>query len=450
MSWPKFDLGDFPSQTKASWKEKVIADLKGKSYEALQWSVDEDLVLEPMYTKEEQSEILALPKRALKSDNNAWLIHQDFSQLGDRANGEILEALKNGVNSISFDLEDFLSNPKMLDGVFQNMVRLNVNCTPESWLNSKTIASEKSLDFSHEWSGFCLDPFGDKNTDKSQIVSSINEIKKTNSVQLKLNLSVLAEAGFGPVDTLALASLKMEQLLAFSEEAGWSAKEVFDHLVVEMSVGRSYLSDLALTRALRMLMQKLLRLSSDDSKSDQAIFIQCNSALFNQSRLDPYNNLLRGTIAGMSAVLGACDALHIHPHDFLWNNSTEGLRYARNIHHLLGEEAYLSAVQDPMRGSFMVEKLTSGMLQKAWTKYLKWSEKGSYWELIQNGTIQRSANEACAKIKEEMEQGKRILVGVNKYQPKESDLPKLRHLQFKGELNTFRWAEVQESKAMQG
>lgn len=448
MSWPKFDLGDFPSQTKASWRDKVISDLRGKDYHALQWSVDEDLILDPMYTQEEQGAILALPARAIKSKNNAWLIHQDFSQLGNRANKEVLEALKNGVNSISFDFDDLVSNTNLLDGVYQNMIRINVNCTPENVLDAKFEPTTKDLDFSNEWSGISLDVFGDKDVSNDLIIKSIRKIMSASSFRLKLNLSVFAEAGFGPIDTLALATLKMEQLLSFCEEAGMNAEEVFKHLLVEVSAGRSYLSDLALIRSLRMLMQKLMRLGTNNSEANTPIFIQCNSALFNQTRIDPYNNLLRGTIAGMSAVLGGCDALLIHPHDAQWSKSAEGLRYARNIHHLLGEEAYLSAVNDPMRGSFMVERLTTGLLEKAWTKYLSWSEKGEYWNLIQAGNIQKAADEACATIQSELDSGRRTLVGVNKYQPKESDLIQLEKAPNVGELKAFRWAEEHESKGL--
>lgn len=450
MSWPKFDLGDFPSQTKSSWKDKVIADLRGKDYHSLQWSVDEDLVLDPMYTQDEQGAILALPPRAIKSENNAWLIHQDFSQLGNRANKEVLEALKNGVNSISFDFDDLVTNANLLDGVYQNMLRINVNCTPEDVLDEMFESTTKDLDFSNEWSGVGLDVFSDRNTSSDLIIRSIKKLRSADSFQLKLNLSVFAESGFGPIDTLAFATLKMEQLLSFCEEAGMKAEEVFNHLLLEVSAGRSYLSDLALIRSLRMLMQKLMRLSTNNAQANTPIFIQCNSALFNQSRIDPYNNLLRGTIAGMSAVLGACDALLIHPHDTQWNKSAEGLRYARNIHHLLGEEAYLSAVKDPMRGSFMVERLTAGLLEKSWTKYLSWSDKGEYWNLIQDGSIQKAADEACAMIQADLESGKRTLVGVNKYQPKESDLPQLEKAPNVCELKAFRWSEVHESKGLKG
>jgi methylmalonyl-CoA mutase len=450
MSWPKFDLGDFPSQTKASWKDKVIADLRGKDYHVLQWSVDEDLVLEPMYTQDEQGTILALPARAIKSENNAWLIHQDFSQLGNRANEEVLEALKNGVNSISFDFDDLVSNANLLQGVYQNMLRINVNCSTKDVLDERFESTTKGLDFSHEWSGFCLDVFSDKSVGNDLIIKSIKELKSRGAFWLKLNLSIFAEAGFGPIDTLALATLKMEQLLSFCEEAGMNAEEVFEHLLVEVSAGRSYLSDLALVRSLRMLMQKLMRLCTNNSEANTPIFIQCNSALFNQSRIDPYNNLLRGTIAGMSAVLGGCDALLIQPHDALWSKSTEGLRYARNIHHLLGEEAYLSAVKDPMRGSFMVERLTAALLEKAWAQYILWSEKGEYWKLLQDGSIQKAADEACAMIQADLDSGKRTLVGVNKYQPKESELPQLEKAPKVGELKAFRWAEVHESKGLKG
>lgn len=446
MSWPKFDLGDFPQQTKESWKKKVIADLKGKPYEGLSWEVDKDVILDCMYTDDEGLEVFRIPAKAIQSDTNEWLIHQDFKGLGSRMNTEILEALKNGVNSIGFTLSDLNENPKALDGVYQNMLRLRLDCTISEF-NKPSLKEElKRLDFSADYSALVLDVFAEREPSKSLIINAISEIKKLGSWRLKLNVSVFTEAGFGPVDALALAALKLIDLLDLAAEAGVDEKTLYAHLEVELCMGRSYLADVGLIRSMRAMLNKVLRMWSGDMKAEIPVFIQANSARFNLSRLDAYNGMLRGTIAGMSATIGGADAVMIRPFDELWANSTEALRYARNTQHLLKEESMLDAVQDPMKGALIVEKLCAKLLEEAWSKLQKWSDEGTYLELLNQGVIEKAAEKAAAEIQKQLNEQTLILLGVNKYCAPHSSLPELNATNA-AEIKPFRWAEKHESKS---
>lgn len=447
MSWPKFDLGDFPQQTKESWKEKVVADLKGKPYENLSWEVDKVLILDCMYTDDEGLEMIRIPARAMQSDTNEWLIHQDFKGLGSRMNAEILEALKNGVNSIGFNLSDLEKDPKVLAGVYQNMLRLRLDCSIADFNKSSLKEQLKTLDFSADHSALVLDVFADKEASKDLIVNAISEIKNLSFWRLKLNVSVFTEAGFGPVDALALATLKLIDLVDLAQEAGVDVKTLYEHLEVELCVGRSYLADVGLIRSMRAMLNKVLRMWSGDMKAEIPVFIQANSARFNLSRLDPYNGLLRGTIAGMSATIGGADAVMIRPFDELWANSTEALRYARNTQHLLKEESMLDAVQDPMKGALIVEKLCAKLLESGWNTFQKWSNQGTYLELLNQGFIENAAENAASQLQKQLDDQSLILLGVNKYNAHQSTLPELKALQAKAEIKAFRWAEKHESKS---
>ena len=447
MSWPKFDLGDFPQQTKESWKKKVIADLKGKPYEDLSWEVDKDLILDCMYTDDEGLEIIRIPARAMQSDTNEWLIHQDFKGLGSKMNAEILEALKNGVNSIGLTLSDLHENPKALDGVYQNMLRLRLDCSISDFNKSSLKDQIKTLDFSADYSALVLDVFTEKEVSKSLIVNAISEIKNIYSWRLKLNVSVFTEAGFGPVDALALAALKLTDLLDLAAEAGVDEKTLYEHLEVELCMGRSYLADVGLIRSMRAMLNKVLRMWSGDIKAEIPVFIQANSARFNLSRLDAYNGLLRGTIAGMSATIGGADAVMIRPFDELWANSAEALRYARNTQHLLKEESMLDAVQDPMKGALIVEKLCAKLLEAGWNKFQKWSDEGTYLELLSQGVIENAAEKAAAHLQKQLDEQSLILLGVNKYSAPHSSLPEMKALEAAAEIKAFRWAEKHESKS---
>jgi len=447
MSWPKFDLGDFPKQSKDSWKEKVLHDLKGKPYENLSWEVDKGLILDCMYTDDEELEMIHIPARAMDSHTNEWLIHQDFKGLGTRMNDEILEALKNGVNSIGFTLNDLQDCPNALEGVYQNMLRLRLDGSIADFNKPSLKEQLKTLDFSADHSAFTLDVFADKKVSKAMIISTISEVKNLNFWRLKLNVSVFTEAGFGPVDTLALATLKLINLVELAQEAGVDVKTLYEHLEVELCLGRSYLADVGLIRSMRAMLNKVLRMCSGDMKAKIPVFIQANSARFNLSRLDPYNGLLRGTIAGMSATIGGADAVMIRPFDELWANSSEALRYARNTQHLLKEESMLDAVQDPMKGALILEKLCAKLLESGWKTFQKWSNQGTYLELLNQGIIENAALKAAAQLQKQLDDQSLILLGVNKYRAAQSTLPKLKELRIEAEITPFRWAGKHESKS---
>ena len=64
----------------------------------------------------------------------------------------------------------------------------------------------------------------------------------------------------------------------------------------------------------------------------------------------------------MSAILGGCDALIIHPHE----NSNLGRRIARNIHHLLYYESNFKQIPDVIKGTYYIEYLTYQLAKKTW------------------------------------------------------------------------------------
>jgi methylmalonyl-CoA mutase len=78
------------------------------------------------------------------------------------------------------------------------------------------------------------------------------------------------------------------------------------------------------------------------------------------------SNFISATTRGLSAVLGGIDTLSIQPpaHE----SSRFTARIARNIQHLLKEEAHLKYVMDPLGGSFSIEQLTQQLAEDAWSK----------------------------------------------------------------------------------
>ena len=85
------------------------------------------------------------------------------------------------------------------------------------------------------------------------------------------------------------------------------------------------------------------------------------------TRRDPWNNILRATLACFAASVGGADAVTVTPFDAAIGQPDRlARRVARNIHALLAEESHVARVIDPAGGSWYVEDLTEQLAIRAW------------------------------------------------------------------------------------
>ena len=122
--------------------------------------------------------------------------------------------------------------------------------------------------------------------------------------------------------------------------------------------------ELAKFRALRILWA---RVEEACGLSPRAARVQAESAWRTMTRLDPYVNVMRGSIAAFSAGLGGADSVSVLPHP-LAIGLPGGLarRLARNGQLVLLRESHLGFVEDPAAGAGGFEALTKALNEKAW------------------------------------------------------------------------------------
>ncbi len=129
--------------------------------------------------------------------------------------------------------------------------------------------------------------------------------------------------------------------------------------------GENYFFEIAKLRAFRWLWKQLCQLKNQPYQ----LFILSETGLQKRADADEYTNMLRNTTEAMSAVLGGSDAVIINSHDVMNGNTDFGKRIARNVHHILQQEAGFSEIPDVARGSYYIEYLTWNLAQKAWEKF---------------------------------------------------------------------------------
>jgi methylmalonyl-CoA mutase len=106
------------------------------------------------------------------------------------------------------------------------------------------------------------------------------------------------------------------------------------------------------------------------------------------TRRDPWNNILRGTLACFAAGVGGADAITVRPFDAaLGRPDALALRIARNTHAVLAEESHVARVIDPAGGSWYVENLTEALAQRAWTWFQEIERSGGLSAAIRSGMV---------------------------------------------------------------
>lgn len=137
----------------------------------------------------------------------------------------------------------------------------------------------------------------------------------------------------------------------------------------------------------------------------------------------PMNNVVRVAYQAMAAALGGTQSLHTNSMDeTLALPSEEAVEVALRSQQILAYETGVPNVADPLGGSYYVEALTDKLEAEAEALFEQISEVGGVVQGLENGWFQRKIAEAAARQQWEIEQNRRIIVGVNEFVTEESEL----------------------------
>lgn len=142
----------------------------------------------------------------------------------------------------------------------------------------------------------------------------------------------------------------------------------------------------------------------------------------------PHNNIIRTTIEALAAVLGGTQSLHTNSMDEAWALPTEeAVKIALRTQQIIAYETGVADVIDPLGGSYYIEHLTNKMEEEA-NNYFKEIEKlGGMISATEKGFIQKEIAKASYQFQQEVENKKRIIVGVNEFvEQKKENIPILK------------------------
>jgi methylmalonyl-CoA mutase, N-terminal domain len=116
-------------------------------------------------------------------------------------------------------------------------------------------------------------------------------------------------------------------------------------------------------------------------------------------------------------VLGGCQSLHTNSFDEALALPTEhAVKLALRTQQVIAHETGVASTIDPLGGSYYIEDLTNRLEQEAYEYFGRIRELGGVVAAIKENFFQREIAEASFRFQSEVEAGRRVIVGVNRYE----------------------------------
>ena len=460
------------------WQTLVKKETKGLSADELMWQTPEGITIKPLYTAEDTKDLehmdnlpgFAPFKRGPKATmyvGRRWTVRQyaGFST-AEKSNAFYRKNLAAGQQglSVAFDLathRGYDSDHERVEGdvgkagvaidsvedmkiLFDQIpldkvsVSMTMNGAVLPVMASFIVAAEEQGVAPEQLAGTLqndiLKEFMVRNTyiyppaPSMKIVSDI--IAYTTARMPKFNsISIsgyhMQEAGATNVQELAYTIADGIEYVRTAIGSGMDVDKFAPRLSFFFAIGMNFFMEIAKLRAARILWATLME-KNFSPKDNRSLMLRTHTQTSGVSLTskDPYNNIMRTTIEGLSAVLGGTQSLHTNSFDEALGLPTEfAARIARNTQLVIQEETGITNVVDPLAGSYYVESLTSELVDAAMVLINEVEEMGGMTKAVESGLPKLRIEEAAALRQAAIDRGEEVIVGVNKYQlDKEPDV----------------------------
>jgi methylmalonyl-CoA mutase, N-terminal domain len=179
-----------------------------------------------------------------------------------------------------------------------------------------------------------------------------------------------------------------------------------------------FFEEIAKYRAARRIWARELS-ETYGAKSERSLLMRFHTqtAGVSLTAQQPLNNIVRTALEALAAVLGGTQSLHTNSYDeALALPTEEAVRIALRTQQIIAHETGVTSTIDPLGGSYFIEALTDRMEEAAYSYFARIDQLGGMVEAIKQNFPQREIADASFNYQQEVDEGKRIVVGVNGFQ----------------------------------
>jgi len=227
----------------------------------------------------------------------------------------------------------------------------------------------------------------------------------------------MAEAGATPVQEIAFTLSNAIQYVRAAIASGLAVDEFAPRLSFFFVARTTLLEEVTKFRAGRRLWARIMRdeFGAENPRS-QMLRFHTQTAGVQLTAQQPEVNLARVTVQALAAVLGGTQSLHTNAYDEAIALPTEkAARLAVRTQQVLAYETDLTATADPLAGSYAIETMTNDIEREAGELISKVEELGGAVAAIEQGFQKTEIERAAYQIAREVDDGERVVVGVNRF-----------------------------------
>ncbi len=227
----------------------------------------------------------------------------------------------------------------------------------------------------------------------------------------------IREAGSTAVQELAFTLADGIAYVEAALERGLKVDDFAPRLSFFFDSHIDFFEEIAKFRAARRIWARIMkeRFGAKNPRSWMLRF-HTQTAGCSLSAQQPYNNVVRTAYEALAAVLGGTQSLHTNSLDEVYAIPTEeAATIALRTQQILAEETGVTNTMDPLAGSYLVEALTNRIDAEALEYIQKIDDMGGMLAAIEKGYPQMEIAEAAYHYQKLVDEGKKVVVGVNKY-----------------------------------
>ncbi|MFS8640336.1 MAG: methylmalonyl-CoA mutase family protein [Symbiobacteriaceae bacterium] len=227
----------------------------------------------------------------------------------------------------------------------------------------------------------------------------------------------IREAGATAVQEVAFTLANAKAYVRAALDAGLDIDRFAPRLSFFFNAHMDFFEEIAKFRAARRMWARIMR-EEFGAKNPRSWMLRFHTQTAGSTLTaqQPENNIVRVTLQALMAVLGGTQSLHTNAMDeALALPTDETARIALRTQQIIAYESGVTNTVDPLAGSYFVESLTSRIEDEAQRYLDRIEEMGGAVAAIERGFMQREIMEAAYRYQRDVESGRRVVVGVNKY-----------------------------------
>ena len=240
----------------------------------------------------------------------------------------------------------------------------------------------------------------------------------------------IREAGSTAIQELAFTFSNAITYVEYALETGLNIDDFAGQLSFFFVAQNNLFEEIAKFRAARRIWANIMknRFKAKNPRSCMLRFhTQTAGVTLTAQQTD--NNIIRTTVQALGAILGGTQSLHVNSKDEALGLPTEeSAQISLRTQQILAYESGISETVDPLAGSYYIEELTNELENSAMEYINKIDHLGGALKALDRNFQVDEIHNNAYKLQNEIDDNKRIVVGVNKFQSEKFKIDKIQSI----------------------